>query len=415
MFFAVVASLLAAPTVGATKDVLFAQDVAHRSTFLNTAPIAQWETLPFGELSQDSTLHVQDCFIALWEGGLYSSSRNAGKKDMTLDSPFNPWKQMKWEDTEKAGKSFTLIESKTPAYSFFMLGPDGVRGVTLKDNQCDSVGTISDIYLSETTTWSSDAKVTTSADFIWVSNAGKSDASDPTVEYGVSQIEIAGDNLTFLSTDEEVTALSFVDSWQKLFVGSSARLLTYTYENKKIATKEHEWIGGVIDTAPLDMSFDKVNNALWIAEKNSIHKLLPSGMILRFGQRQGSPNAEITSVKACNGFVWVGSAVGMARVRGDHDATTHVGMTFQATMSDSEKDPWAWNFYGGHRYLPDNHVTAFEATEGPNDSSAVLVVCSTGLTLMDVSLWTLAEKANAVQTVTKQRYFIALSCIHTVI
>ena len=405
MFFAVAATLLVAPGAWATKDSSFYQDVAHRSTYLNNAPIAQWETLPFGELTADSTLHVQDCFIALWQGSLYSSSRNPYKQDMTLDSPYNAWKQMTWEDAEKSGsKSFTLIESKAAEYSFFMLGTDGVRGVTLKDGQCDSVGTTSAVYLSETTTWSSNAKVTTSADFIWVANPGISSVTNPAVDYGVSQIDIAEESLTFLPLDEEVSSLSFVDAWQKLFIGSSARLLQYTYENKKIKAKEHEWIGGVIDTAPLDMSYDKVNNALWIAEKNSIHKMLPNGMFLRFGQRQGSPNAGISSVKASNGFVWVGSAVGLARVRGDGDATTHVGLTFHDTDGENEKDPWAWNFYNGHRYLPDNMVTAFESAEGPNDSSAVLVVCSTGLALMDTSLWTLEEKAKAVETFQNPRH-----------
>lgn len=406
MFFAVVATLLAVPTWASSKDNSFFQDVSHRSTYLNKDPIAQWEVLPFGELSADSTLHVQDCFIALWEGSLYSSSRNPNKRDMTLDSPYNAWKKMTWEDVEKSGsKSFSLIESKTDGYSFFLLGSDGVRGVTLTNNQCDSVDKTSAIYTSETTTWSNDAKVTTSADFIWVANPAISVVSDPSVDYGVSQIDIADESLTFLPLDEEVSSLNFVDVWGKLYIGSSARFLTYTYENKKISTKEHEWIGGVIDTAPLDMSYDKVNNALWIAEKNSIHKLLPNGMFLRFGQRQGSPNAEITSVRACNGYVWVGSAVGMARVRGDGDASTHVGFTFKNSQEEEkEKDPWAWNFYGGHRYLPDNKVTAFETAEGPNDSSAVLVVCSTGLSLMDVSLWTLEEKATAVETFQNPRH-----------
>jgi len=402
MINAAVATLMVAPTVWASvEDSKFHQDVSHRSTFLDVDPIAQWESLPFGELSAGSTVHVQNCFFALWQGGLYSSSRDVAKTHPSLESPFSPWQQVAWEDAQQySSKGLSLIESKSSAYSFFLLGSDGVRGVTLKDGQCGAVESTSEIYLSETTTWSSDAKATSSADFIWVANPGVSATADPSTEFGVSQISIKDESLTFLALDEEVTALEFVDSWQQLFIGSASRLLTYTYKGGEVVEKQHEWIGGVIDTAPLDMSFDTVNNALWLAEKNAIHKLLPSGMIQRFGQRQGSPNAEITSVKACGGFVWVGSAVGMARVRGDGDADTHVG----AVRSTSGEDPWAWSFYGGHRYLPDNAVISFEGEEGDEDSSVVLVVCSTGLSLMDVSLWTLEEKAAAVETFQNPRH-----------
>ena len=383
------------------KDVKYYQDVSHRSTYSGQEPIAKWETLPFGELSAGSTLHVDDCFIALWEGKLYSSSRNVVKKDMTLDSPYNAWKQMTWTGGEDYGsKSLSLIESKNDKFSFFMLGVDGVRGMTLKDNQCESIDKTSDVFITETSTWSNNAKVTSSKDFIWIANPGVSTKADPGADYGVSQVSIADESLTFIRLDEEVTSVEFVDNWQKLFVGSSTQLLTYTYENGEITTKEHEWIGGVIDTAPLDMSYDSVNDALWIAQKNSVHKMLPSGMLLRFGQRQGSPNAEITSVVACNGYIWVGSAVGMARVRGDGDAGTH----YQLTDTGENDDPWAWSFYGGHRYLPDNNVIDFSGVVGPNDSSAVLVVCSTGLALLDVSLWTLGEKAKAVETFQNPRH-----------
>jgi hypothetical protein len=410
---AVAATLLAAaPSVRATttssssssssgaKDAKFLQDVAHRSTYSGVEPIAQWEALPFGALGADSTVHVQNCFIALWQGSLYSSSRKTDSARPSLDSPFSTWQQMDWAGAEQFGsKSFSLVDSKSSAYSFFLLGSDGVRGVTLKEGQCGAVESTSEIYLSETATWTSDAKATSSADFIWVANPGVSVAADPATEFGVSQISIKDESLTFLPLDEEVTALSFVSSWQQLFIGSSTQLLTYTYEGEVVAKKEHEWIGGVVDTAPLDMSFDETNNALWIAEKNSIHKMLPNGMIQRFGQRQGSPNAEITSVKACGGYVWVGSAVGMARVRGDGDADTHVGST-----ETGGEDPWAWSFYGGHRYLPDNLVMSFEGEEAADGSSVVLVVCSTGVSLMDVSYWTLEEKAQAVETFQNPRH-----------
>jgi hypothetical protein len=86
--------------------------------------------------------------------------------------------------------SFSLIESKTSAYSFYLLGSDGIRGLILDDNsQCGSVQSSIDVYLTETVTWSSHAKITSSVDFIWVANSGiitPAATTDPATQYTAS-------------------------------------------------------------------------------------------------------------------------------------------------------------------------------------------------------------------------------------
>ena len=45
----------------------------------------------------------------------------------------------------------------------------------------------------------------------------------------------------------------------------------------------HEWIGGVLAFTPTDLDFDDVNGFLWIAEKESLHRLTRDKVYWRYG------------------------------------------------------------------------------------------------------------------------------------
>jgi hypothetical protein len=149
--------------------------------------------------------------------------------------------------------------------------------------------------------------------------------------------------------DYDVYSVYWVDSWNQLFIGTPTSLNMLTYERDIFIKAQYDWIGGVIYTTPLDFAYDEVYDALWLAETNSVHKFTKSkgGMWWRYGQRQGSPNAQITSV--------------------------------------------------------DNKVTG--VINGSSKSgSTVLVATENGLSVIESSPWTLSDKAKAMKSFQEPRH-----------
>jgi hypothetical protein len=168
-----------------------------------------------------------------------------------------------------------------------------------------------------------------------------------------------------LSTDS-VSALLYAADWRQLFF--STQLALYTYElkgqNGAYAETAHVWIGGNLDYAPIDMTFDVQGSNLWLVDNITAHRLNSAGMWDRFGYKQYAPINDISSVTVHNGVVYVGSASkGMSRL---------INSDIPSGKPAANGDPWAWTYYGGARYLPNNNVTALFAEPDSVDSSTMI-------------------------------------------
>ena len=199
------------------------------------------------------------------------------------------------------------------------------------------------------------------------------------------------------------TSLLYAAAWRQLFVATPVALYTYAFAADANAWHEvaHEWIGGNLDYAPIDMAFDDQSGggsgALWVAENMTVHRLAADGLWQRFGYKQRAPIDQISSVAVRAGVVWVGSAAhGLARLVNDDP---------QAAVTASG-DPWAWAYYGGARWLPSDSVLGLfcESSLSGNDEASVLVATDAGLSLLHLSAWTLAQKAVAMQSFQEPRH-----------
>jgi hypothetical protein len=397
----VLAVLTSVPVVNAASvvDAPFFQDVSHRGLFKGQPAIADWVSMPFGSLKDQSPIaHVSanDCFVALSEGVLYSSSRNTEQVKLRLDSPYNAFKAIGELDSSSAG--VMLLPSLDAKTSLYVLTSNNALAVSLPSGSCDSVSSVTPL-LKLNHTWGTVAAATASSTHLWVaSSTSPNTVTQINLAHGTTDVvKIAG--MTF---DDTISSLFWVESWNKLFVGSNAALFTLTVIDGKVTKTQHEWITGLLDSVVLDMAYDSVNDALWVAEVNSIHKLTTAGVWFRYGQRQGSTNAQINSVSAANGFVYVGSAVGLSRVRGDADPTQY----YKGEQLDDRQqhDPWSWNYYAGHRYLPDDNVKRVFWVSTSAVWGVGVVVSAFGVTLLESALWTLDEKGVTMESFQSPRH-----------
>lgn len=375
----------------AVQDTPFLQDVSFRSTYSTSEPIADWQQLPF-DLSEekDQMIHLQspDCFVGISGGSLFYSvlknTTQSAQDKINLVDRYESWRVVANPDSVEAPSR--IIPAPGSDYNFFILTRDHVFGYVV-DSTCASIVS-SDVVAQQS--FGEIFAATASSRQMWISSSG----------LGLMQVALSSGDITPLDMGGDViTTLYWVEAWGKLFAGCSATLKTLTYGDSSIVQKTtHEWIGALIDTIPLDFSYDTVNDALWLAENNSVHKLTAAGTWWRIGQRQGSPFDQITSVAAVNGYIWVGSAIGLARVRGD----VSVMQKYQtSTSGDESSDPWQWMYFGGNRYLAASTVSALVGGyQGStrNDrllESSVIAISPTGIARIDAARWTLAEKAEA--------------------
>jgi hypothetical protein len=237
-----------------------------------------------------------------------------------------------------------------------------------------------------------------SSEFVWIATSSL---------LGVLQIDILTGEVKSLLKDEVVTSLFWVDSWGKLYAGSKDAVRTLDIENGQVTKKYHGWTGGIIDSEPLGFAYDGINDALWLAESNSVHKQTKDGVWWRMGLKQGSPTGNITSVTASNGFIWVGSAFGVSRIRGD--APVERSPRINSESSQSQTDPWTWAFLTGPRYIPANSVASIVGADSKANylglPTVALVVTSGGLSVIDSQMWTLKEKAVAMGSFQFPRHY----------
>lgn len=377
--------------ISGVVDVSFLQDVSHRATSFSTQPIADWDVLGFNTAEIDSSaiihLEAQQSFFILTGDKLFCSNKKEKYDKIHLENPYQ-----KFSEFFTVGQSTSaIVESQSPDYSFFVVSDTNILGFKLiSDNSTNTCGQIESVteVLSQSVKWGNVLSVTTSEYQLWIVSSDLGLTQISLLDGTASNVDVNGDH--------DLSIAFWVGKWQKLFVASPLAFYTLQYKNEKNIQKiSHEWIGAIIDTVPLDMAYDDVYDSLWIAEESSVHKLSAGGRLWRYGQRQGAPTANVTSVSASNGYIWVGTSFGVSRVSGNADATQKDELSTTYRLN-SESDPWGWMYLSGNRYLPDNKVSAVVAGSPIGTGSLVLVTTYSGLALLEASPWTLAEKASAI-------------------
>lgn len=416
--FIVVISTLAAFAKSVEVDTPFNQDISHKNIFSDAPSMANWPKLPFGNI--DSMIHLNapaDCFVSSIRDSqqIYASPQNKNKNKVQLNVPYNGFtllyamEQSSFSSTANRKIMVPAVAGSSPEYSFFVVSSSTVFGAKLvasNSSECGEVAVFENLLSpeQEQEDWVDVLSATASASSVWVA----------TKMGGLVQVHLQyGSVEKVLSQD--VLSVYWVDAWKQLFVSTESVLYMYTYggddREMTLTSRQHEWIGGLIDSPVMDMTYDSKNDAVWIAEANAVHKLSNDQRWWRYGQRQGAPFDSISSVAAVNGYIYVGSQKGLARVAGDADPTqkyqisSNTGTSSSSSSSASSyhqgtmhADPWVWRFYGGNRYLPDNAVSAVVTNEKSSNADGdgeivVGVITETGLTWMEVSMWTLAEKS----------------------
>lgn len=421
--FAAILSLLATQAVSAVFHVLdaeFPQDVSHRSTFDGVEPVADWPVLPFTGSDKGEVIFLEStkCFYALHDGVLYSSSVNTERNQIDLDSPFNSWTSMYTMD----GSPVKLANSNHPDAAFFMITDDNLAAITLDNTAICGGVSAATFLMAEPRLWGTIGSWTSSESIFWLSssNLGLSQIALGDLDTKAAVVTSVAVGAASGAAVDDATAIGsmlWVDKWEKLVVGTPMAMYTYKYSGDTIASVTHEWVGAIVDTVPLDMAYETANDALWIVESDSVHKQTADGRLWRIGQKQGSHTANLTSISICNGYVWVGSSFGVSRVSvnvspiqqaqvaGSTKSSAHPSKRTDNGGHDSHgwrgEDPWTWAYYHGNRYLSDNSVSFIVSTGdvfSNTGTGVALVGSATGFSLLELSAWTLADKAKAMGT-----------------
>lgn len=406
-------------------DFSYDQDISFRSTYNNVGQIAEWDTLPFNAPEhRQSFIHLgrsNDCFLVLSGQSIYAAPSVHKRNKITLSSPYLAWQQ--YADVKDDTK--IIVASRNDKYSFFSVTTTNVVAFTVENNGESSCGKVAETFalLNEEVEWGVVVASASSNNYIFVASSN----------FGLSQISISDGHIEHIELeDTRITSLEFIPEWERLFVGTISTLYTFAPvrhtervgDYQKVQLIQHEWITGVIDSPPLQFTYDPAEDCVWLAQQGAIHRLDKLGRWWRYGYHQGLPMGNITSVAVIPAptavaqgvpigrpasYVYAGSRqVGIARVRGNGSPTQSDTLPFTNVVNtaggssdssvDTSQDPWNWLSFSGQRYLTDNNViTMVSADRRAGDSSVVLVATQHGISFMETASWHLSEKAEAMQ------------------
>lgn len=417
----------------ANKDFAFFQDYSHRYNYASAvAPVIDlsaqssqaWETLPFTVSTQNalkkggvlSGLGLnKNCLLTLNEGAFYSASTKEHEPSMqSMENPYSAWSSA--GDTGLGDSLINIMlysEQLSNATSYTLYGATKQNIAIMsfavsKDAPCGKLSSVS--YLLE-----EDVKLghvnslqfSPSLNSIFVGSLCT----------GVTRISLGTDAATapvpatLMQTGKTSSTALWVEQWQTLYTADDVAFYTVDYsQNREVPKVAHEWIGGVLAFTPTDLDFDDVNGFLWIAEKESLHRLTRDKVYWRYGYQQGAPMQNISSVAVHNGIVYAGSEnLGLSSVDGaaspdQLDATiggngdASPDPTDGAPPAGAHGDPWRWSYYFGPRYLPSNAVLSLHVDRSRKSGHSLLVFTETGAAYLDVRPFSLKEKAAAMDT-----------------
>ena len=339
------------------------------------------------------------CAVAIKDGRLYSSKKNekqSREEKITLSSPFSQWSAATILDLGLTDANRMVAAGGDIIY---VLTADNVMKISLSSS-CDSGTVVQDKLLTSAFGWGTDISsitVAASSSLLFVCSKDRGLFSVPlAIIADAAPMQIA-------ELGSMCSAAIFVEQHGVLYAGNDHVILSISDADvSSYKVSSHEWVGGIIDYAPTDFSYDAANNYLWLAEREALHRYeSTSGAWLRFGYQQQNPLRNISTAAVSGGFVYVGSSMGMARVSTvanpvQLDGNLAPQVTVDGTPEPRHADPFVWDFYGGARWLPSNSIVALVPwPSSSGDEHSVLVVTTVGLTMLIVTPWTLEDKAAA--------------------
>jgi hypothetical protein len=416
-FVALVSVLMVAACRGA--DEVFWQELSFRSTFpgITGSQISgAWEPLPMlvaaGKQSLASLAPQRGCVLALSaDGGLFGAARvkagngtdGGGDFDLaSLSSPFFPWRPV-----GNVGEPAQRLIRAPGQDAVYVLTVSNIVKVTFAEGGTDACGIIeatARIIATDTIAVADATGLTAAPAFgsLFFGTAA-----------GVFEVDVVEGSLRPVprAGGGGCTALLFVPAWSVLVVGGSdaVRFLTFDPATGLVTHASHEWVGGNVDSVPLDLAYDPTGGAageagghVWLVEAVAAHRYSRNGRWDRFGFHQGAPMQNLSSVACHGGAVFIGSAVfGVSRLVNAVPAQND-GPDDEAYNGGDRlhPDPWNWAYYFGPRYLPGNAVWALFAEDdvvanGTQQDASAFVVTDSGLTYLNLRPWTLATKAAA--------------------
>jgi hypothetical protein len=386
--------------IPSVKDSLFYQEVSHRSTYKSVKSIGNFDILPFNNrlVSIDYDKNA-NCYIGLNsdDNSIYSSKKKHPiPSKESLENPFNNWIKINYEFTNNLNNTDSqLIHGDN---SLFLVSSTSIIEFNI-DVQCQNIVSLKEITTDQTFGIINSISYYSSNDgdefVLWLGcNSGLYQVNIDSSTTNINHIKtISSDGIS--TGYEEVYSLNYVKGWNTLFVSTSTALVDIVYvDEPKLGQyiEKHDWIDGNIDTIVLDFTYDIINDCLWIAEKNSIHKRLNTGQLFRYGQHRGAILGNITSVEvSSNGmFLFAGTKHGLMRLNLNDVDSSKSGTSYSS-----------WSLYTGPRYFPSDHITILKSIKNSfshDTDSSIMVITSDGISYIDNQLWSLAEKEVAMHS-----------------
>jgi hypothetical protein len=191
-----------------------------------------------------------------------------------------------------------------------------------------------------------------------------------------------------------ISAVGCFGKEESTFVASTPIKVYYRRGNvdEKSWRWRFEYLNGVIDAAVTAFAHDAPTGDLYMGNVFSLSQQYANGSILRIDGLKASPgsptgglpHSNITAMTVTQDYLWIGTTSGLIRKR----------LREQDPVGSDQND---WSFYNGTRFLPGDSLivslsSLFLDVEGK--ATEICVVASDGgLTLLELRLWTLREKA----------------------
>lgn len=428
-----------------TSGERFLQEVSFRSVYADYDSSAGgpqistvWEKLPFGQLKGKGSLlsmfPEMNCMITVKDSILYSSSLKspAAQKKESLENPYSPWTLL---DDSIAGTGGEMI-TKGGGNSILLVTEENIVQFTFDKVEGGGCGVVSKVEKllsrSDTQDWIDTAVVQSLAYSPFLNSLFVGFSKGDQV-LKIELLSLKTSVLGIAEAGEGASVMLWVEEWRALITANDIAVFMLFYGDSKRPEKlQREWIGALIGCPPSDLTYDSVNNAVWLTDTEAVHMLTPELEWRRYGYAQMAPMQNISSATISNGIVWVGSDVaglsrlwtdtsfqqldGPLRPHGREAEAEPLLLASGDTFRDPDGDPWTWQYYYGSRYLPSNVVNAVVApvpyVAGGADCS-VFVVTEVGIAFISLTPWTLEEKAQAFtqfQSPQHDRHGITASC-----
>lgn len=211
---------------------------------------------------------------------------------------------------------------------------------------------------------------------------------------------------------EPVTAITYSDSHETVFVGTATDLFIYSVSSD---AWRHEWVNALIDSAITSLTYDSTGDRLWIGQETGITLLVPIDMpdgeehwlfrrLAGFVSDPGSdigglPFANITVLAFPNddgsstsntsdGRVWLGGGRGLMRFDENAENADDRWRVFNSARYMPQREPWA-NI---------SSLTILSArSDAAGAGNTAIGLAAKGLAVIRFEMWTLEQKAAHIQ------------------